>query len=189
MKFRILEVQKYSSAGTSLNQIPSLHNKLINKKIIQDKDIILDYGGGKYDTAANYIKKLYPNSIIYVHDLFNRKKKHNIDVESEIENAGGADVILLSNVLNVVREPKTRIKIFKNLKKFMKKDKSTKVYITIYNAPRKVDKYSETDGIVGQESKDGCWQNCQNLDFYVPEVEKVFKNVKKLGGMLIIDGE
>lgn len=175
-----IEDQEFTSKDTSIAQVAALHTELLNSDIFQDGQIVLDWGGGKYDLSKNKIeneKKLK----FYVHDEFNRSKEHNQHVESEVLKAGGADIITIANVLNVIKEKSERIKTLQNAKKFLKKN--GKVYINVYNAVR-IPNYEETKEYVGQPTSKG-WQNAQPLSFYVPEIQQVFPNVHKKSSMVI----
>lgn len=180
--FYFEEDQEISSAKTSIKQVAQLHNELLNKGIYKDGQVILDWGGGRFDLAKEKIESIRDVNF-YVHDLFNRNPEHNKQVEEEVIKNGGADIITLTNVLNVIKEKEHRIQTLKKAKEFLKED--GKVYISVYNATRSKE-YQETEDWVGQKTNNG-WQNCQPLSFYVPEVSEVFSNVKKTGSMIIAE--
>lgn len=175
-----IEAQEFTSKDTSIAQVAALHNELLKLGIFQDGQIVLDWGGGKYDMTKDKIeseKKLN----FYIHDEFNRSPEHNKEVELEVLNKGGADIITIANVLNVIKEKSERIKTLQKAKKFLKSN--GKVYISVYNAVR-TPNYTETNEYVGQSTSKG-WQNAQPLSFYLSEVQQVFSNVRKKGSMII----
>ena len=113
MRFRVVEDivndldikhsnQEYTSHRTSINssKLPAIF-KLVK---FRPKTVNLDYGGGRFDNATNWLCELDVTNLIY--DPFNRSAEHNSFVLSEIKKNGGADTATLSNVLNVVKEEK-----------------------------------------------------------------------------------
>lgn len=166
--------QEFNSAKTSRNQVPGLHSFLIKKGMIPEGSLILDYGGGKWDKAKEKVESEVPNSTLLVYDPFNRDAKHNKEVTKQIRQNSGADITLLANVLNVIKEPEVRQDVLKKMKRLG--GKNSNYYISIHNAERN-DEYDEQDGWVGQPTKDG-WQNAQPTKFYLPEVQKVFPNAE-----------
>ncbi len=164
------EDQEFTSKDTSRSQIAALHKLLMSKGIYQDNQLVLDYGGGKYDLAKNFVES-NKNIKFLVYDPFNRIDEHNKEVLSYVKENGGADIITLTNVLNVIKEKQIRINILNDIKAYLK----GKLYISVYNAPRK-ENYKETEDYVGQQTIKG-WQNSQPLSFYVPEVKSVFNDI------------
>ena len=51
----------------------------------------LDYGGGKFDNATEYLAEMNVTSLVY--DPFNRSSDHNKMVLAEIRNNGSADTV------------------------------------------------------------------------------------------------
>ena len=90
-------VQKYSSKDTSVNVV----NKVYKKYAFCPNSRILDYGGGKYDSNAEYMKQF--GSEVFVFDKFNRSADHNDSVISSMKKAA-PDYVVCSNVLNVILE-------------------------------------------------------------------------------------
>jgi hypothetical protein len=174
----LIEVQEFSSKNTSRLQVASLHRILMQKGIYQDGQLVLDWGGGRYDITKEYVES-NKNITFLIYDPFNRSKEHNENVLSIVEENGGADIITLANVLNVIKEKEVRIDLLKEIKNYL----NGNLYISVYEAP-KSSNYKETDEWVGQQTKDG-WQNCQPLSYYIPEVEQIFLNVIKKGSILI----
>ena len=117
--------QEYTSKDTSINKskLPAIF-KLVN---FQPNTINLDYGGGKFDNASEYLAEQDVLNLIY--DPFNRSTEHNNNVISEIRNNGGADTATCSNVLNVIKERDVRLNVLKNISKLVKPGGI--VYITV----------------------------------------------------------
>ena len=186
MKFKdvyFTEAQEIDSAKTSRPQVAALHNLLLKNGVYTINDLVLDWGGGKYDRAKDVVEASADGIRFLVYDPYNRSKEHNKEVLVDVKEAGGATIITLANVLNVIRKPEDRLKTLKSAKKYLAK--GGKVYISVYQAP-KSDKYEETDEYVGQMTSDG-WQNAQPLSFYLPEVKKVFPSAVKKGSMIVAE--
>jgi hypothetical protein len=106
--------QEYSSASTSLNQVPALFK---NPQVIFN-GLNLDYGGGKYDTATMYLADRGIESVVY--DPYNRTPEHNAASINKVRKNGGADTITCANVLNVIKEPAARMVVIRNIYKYLK---------------------------------------------------------------------
>ena len=100
--------QKYSSANTSINssKLPTIFS-LVDFK---PNTINLDYGGGKFDNAVEFLAQKDVKNLIF--DPYNRSSAHNQEVLKEIRDNGGADTATLSNVLNVIQEKEILTKWF-----------------------------------------------------------------------------
>jgi len=164
------EEQEFDSAKTSRPQIADLHRFLSKKNMIKPGTLMLDWGGGKYDRSKDFIEGSTEDVTFLTYDPFNRTEEHNNSVISRIKSNGGADVITIANVFNVIKEKSVREDTIRQIKENLKPD--GKFYVSVYNAPR-TDKYEETEEFVGQPTSDG-WQNAQPIKFYLPEVQKYF---------------
>ena len=134
--------------------------------------INLDYGGGKYDNATEYLAKKEVNNLIY--DPYNRTEKHNNEVLTLIEESGGADTATCSNVLNVIKELEVRREILQHMRKLVKVGGD--IYITVYEG--------SGDGNE-RETKCGYQLNRKTED-YVAEIEKTFAFVDRKGKLIHI---
>lgn len=161
--------QEYTSKDTSINKskLPAIF-KLVN---FQPNTINLDYGGGKFDNASEYLAEQDVLNLIY--DPFNRSTEHNNNVISEIRNNGGADTATCSNVLNVIKEREVRLNILKNISKLVKP--GGVVYITVYEG--------SGDGNEGA-TKSGYQLNRKTKD-YLDEISEIFENVTRKGKLII----
>ena len=160
--------QEFSSAATSINsaKLPAIYNMVE----FRPGDVVVDFGGGKFDNAVNYLKDKYVTLLVY--DPYNRSAEHNKEVLRILKEHGGADAAINSNVLNVIKEPEAREAVLKNIKKITKR--GAPVYITVYEG--------KGDGAEGP-TKSGYQLNRKTGD-YMDEVGKVFSNVKRKGKLI-----
>lgn len=86
-------MQEYTSENTSIKQIAHTFKAVQ----FESTDKILDYGGGKYDIASDYMKNRV--EVFEVFDPYNRTPEHNAEVIARDYN-----VITCNNVLNVIKE-------------------------------------------------------------------------------------
>lgn len=120
----LIGVQKYTSAKTSVNTLTKVYTKMDFSR----GDVILDYGGGKYDTNKDYMKTM--GKVLYVYDPFNRPEAENKEVIHQIITRGGADYVVCANVLNVIAEDYVIQEILTNVWNFTKPGGI--MYIQIY---------------------------------------------------------
>lgn len=152
-------MQIYTSANTSVNKskVPVLFKKILWIPNTRNVDI----GGGKYDTATEYLAMQGVENLIY--DPYNRSSENNKEIMLKFF-FHMADTSTISNVLNVIKEKENRIDVLKLARRWSKM-----TYITVYEGNK--------SGI-GKESKKGCWQENRCLNSYVQEVEEIFNRVK-----------
>jgi hypothetical protein len=158
-------IQDITSEQTSQNQIAGVHNDLILSGKYKKGKTVLDWGGGKYDTTQKIADKTGCDFFIY--DPYNRSDSYNLKSLTDVIHKGKADIIVIANVLNVIKEKEWRIKSMEYAKCFLKEDGH--VCLSIYNA-EKTTKYVEG---VGQPTTKG-WQMCQPKSFYKEEILSVF---------------
>lgn len=160
--------QEFSSAATSINsnKLPAIYN-MVN---FRPGDVVVDFSGGKFDNAVNYLKDKDVTLLVY--DPYNRSAEHNKEVLRILKEHGGADAAVNSNVLNVIKEPEAREAVLKNIKKITRR--GAPIYITVYEG--------RGDGVEGP-TKSGYQLNRKTGD-YMSEVGKVFSNVKRKGKLI-----
>jgi hypothetical protein len=168
--FEIEEMeQEFDSRNTSINsgKLPAIF-RMVN---FQPDTINLDYGGGKFDNAAEYLADFGVTNLVY--DPYNRSSEHNNEVLREIRENGGADTTTCSNVLNVIKERDVRLNVLKNIKKLTKSGGT--VYITVYEGSGK-----------GNEgpTKSGYQLNRKTAD-YLEEIQMIFPDVTRKGKLII----
>ena len=161
--------QEYTSAKTSINgnKLPAVF-KLVNFK---PNTVNLDYGGGKFDNATEYLANQNVTNLIY--DPYNRTAEHNNKVIREIKKNGGADTATCSNVLNVIKEPKVRLNVLKNINKLVKPNGT--VYITVYEGKK---------GSVEGPTSSG-YQLHRPTESYLEEIQTVFPDAKRKGKLIV----
>ena len=160
--------QEFSSAATSINsnKLPAIYNMVE----FRPGDVVVDFGGGKFDNAVNYLKDKDVTLLVY--DPYNRSAEHNKEVLRILKEHGGADAAVNSNVLNVIKEPEAREAVLRNIKKITRR--GAPIYITVYEG--------RGDGVEGP-TKSGYQLNRKTGD-YMNEVGKVFSNVKRKGKLI-----
>lgn len=151
--------QKYTSKETSLNQVAAVY-KLYD---FPKGSKILDYGGGKYDTATEYMKER--ECMVTVYDPYNRSDEHNRAAREIVP-----DYVVCSNVLNVIAEDDVVRHVLED--------------IATYNVPTIITVY-EGDGTgVGKETKKGFQRNAKT-QAYMQIVSEVFDDVQRKGKLII----
>lgn len=160
--------QEFDSAATSINsnKLPAVYS-MVN---FTPGEVVIDFGGGKFDNAVNYLKDKDVTLLVY--DPYNRSAEHNKEVLRVIRENGGADAAINSNVLNVIKEPEARQQVLRNIKKLVKP--GAPIYITVYEGSGK-----------GNEgpTKSGYQLNRKTAD-YMDEISQVFSNVKRRGKLI-----
>ena len=161
-------MQKYTSAKTSINshKVPSLFRRVSFRK----NTINLDLGGGRYNTASDYLQSLGVVNCIF--DPYNRTEEENSRALALAGN-GNADSVTIANVLNVILEEEVRLSVLQQAKNAVKNN--GKVFVGIYEGDRTGE---------GKETASGYQRNKKTRD-YVAEVNRVFPSVKILNGVII----
>lgn len=160
--------QEYDSAATSINsnKLPAIY-KMVN---FNQGDVIVDFGGGKFDNAVEYIKD--KGATLCVYDPYNRSAEHNKEVLRILRENGGADAAVNSNVLNVIKEPEARKNVLENIARITKP--GAPIYITVYEGKGN-----------GQEgpTKSGYQLNRKTAD-YLEEIQEVFPDATRRGKLI-----
>ena len=164
--------QEFSSANTSINssKLPAVFNKVKFKP----GTINLDYGGGKFDNATEFLAQQDVTNLIF--DKFNRSEDHNRDVIKKVRQNGGADTATCSNVLNVIKERDIRVnEVIKNIRSMLKPGGIA--YFTVYEGTGAGD---------SRETKAGYQLNKKTAD-YVEEIAEIFgdNNVSRKGSVIV----
>ena len=95
-------IQEYSSARTSIKQVPAGF-KIVDKHFgWQENTVNLDIGGGKYDLMTEKLLEKGVTNLVY--DPYNRSQAHNGDVIHTVLRIKGVDTVTIFNVLNVIKE-------------------------------------------------------------------------------------
>lgn len=166
-------MQAYSSAVTSINK-----NKVprIFKAIKwQPGTINLDYGGGRFDTATEYLRTQGVQN--YIYDKYNRTDTEN---NGALSHAPYSSVVL-SNVLNVVHELEERIAILNHIKSLLTPNGT--LYVSVYEGNK--------SGVEKVDQKRNSCQLNRITKSYVTEIASVFnKNeISIKNNIIIVKGE
>ena len=160
--------QEYDSAATSINsnKLPAIY-KMVN---FNEGDVVVDFGGGKFDNAVEYIRD--KGATLCVYDPYNRSAEHNREVLKILRENGGADAAVNSNVLNVIKEPEARKNVLENIARITKP--GAPIYITVYEGKGN-----------GQEgpTKSGYQLNRKTAD-YLEEIQEVFPDATRRGKLI-----
>ena len=138
------------SAKTSINKykVPQLFT---NVDTWRDFSNNLDIGGGRYDTATEYLLEKY-SIINYIYDPYNRPKEEN----DKLLKRKHYDTCTISNVLNVILNEQERLEVLQ-----LAKDKARYyVYINVWEGNK--------SGIKSPT------QMNEKLEFYLDEIKQVF---------------
>lgn len=167
--------QEYDSSVTSINsaKLPAIFGLVEKIGGFKEGTVNLDFGGGRFDNVAEYLKDLDVLNLVY--DPFNRSKEHNKDVIDFVKKNGGADTVTCSNVLNVIKEPENRLSVIKNCSRLVKNGGT--VYVTVYEGS------GSGEGKANEKKKS--YQTNMKTEQYQEELEKVFKDVKRKGKLFI----
>lgn len=160
--------QEYDSAATSINsnKLPAIY-KMVN---FNEGDVVVDFGGGKFDNAVEYIRD--KGATLCVYDPYNRSAEHNREVLKILRENGGADAAVNSNVLNVIKEPEARKNVLENIARITKP--GAPIYITVYEG--------RGDGQEGP-TKSGYQLNRKTAD-YLEEIQEVFPDATRRGKLI-----
>lgn len=155
--------QEFSSAKTSIKQVAAGFKKIDWKP----GTVNLDWGGGRFDLATEYLKQFGVTN--YVYDPFNR---------SAGENAAALkskpDTLTCFNVFNVIKEDQIILDILEQWKKFHLTSGS--IYITAYEGDRSGE---------GRQTSAGFQRNAKTKD-YLPLIQEVFPSASFKSGMIVI---
>ena len=151
--------QEFSSEKTSINsnKLPAIFRLIKNWA---SGTLNLDYGGGKFDNATEYLAELGVTNLIY--DKYNRSSEHNNSVITQVRQNGGADTSTLSNVLNVIKEKSARIACLKNIRNLLKP--SGVLYVTVYEGSGSGE---------GKPTSSGYQRNLKTAG-YLEEIQEIF---------------
>jgi hypothetical protein len=163
-------MQEYSSAKTSIKQIPAGFN-IVDKYFGWNPNTInFDIGGGKYDLMTNKLLEKNVTNLIY--DPYNRTPEHNFDVLLFCAN-GKCDTVTIFNVLNVIKEVENQIEVLNLAYNALKIGGYVFVRSTYMN-PKKV------SGV----TKSGTFQHYLTQKEYLEIVKKVFPNAELKYGII-----
>ena len=162
------QTQQFTSAGTSLNQVPALHKKLVNVYGLEPGTVNFDNGAGKFDKATDFFAENGVANVRY--DPYNLPEDVNAAADDYL---GLCDTSTCANVLNVIKEPEVQKDVLRRSKEMLKP--GGVLYVSVYEGDRSG---------VGRQSKNDCWQNNMPLKDYLPVVLEVFDHAEARGGVI-----
>ena len=148
--------QNHTSAKTSINstKVPAVFKKV--SWVAGTKNI--DWGGGKYDTATEYLKTVGVDN--YIYDPYNRDKEHNLNTLKGIP----FDTATCSNVLNVIDSDYQRELLIACVAGSLRD--GGVAYFSVYEGDK--------SGVMKTDDRrDSCQLN-RRLKDYMPEIKKIF---------------
>jgi hypothetical protein len=157
--------QEYTSERTSVNQLPAVFKRVE----WQPKTVNLDYGGGRFDQATEFLKGQDVVNLVF--DPYNRAAEHNKDIMHKLKKRK-ADTATIANVLNVIKESAIRKQVLRKVKSLVKPGGT--VYIMVYRG----------EGNCPGPTCNG-WQENRPLKTYLEEVQSVFREADVSGPMII----
>jgi hypothetical protein len=145
--------QEFSSAMTSINskKLPAVYHKINWERLHKDHNIIrvLDFGSGRY---INHIKQFVNQNwgIYYPYDSYWMS-----ELQNEVSLNCHPDIIICSNLLNVIKEEEIINEIIQTLLN--------------YNCPVVFSIYEGDKSGIGRETKKGCWQRNEVIKpYFIP---------------------
>ena len=130
----------------------------------------LDIGGGRNNTATNYLARHGVTNLVY--DPFFRGTIHNEHVLRRVM-ATRVDTVTVNNVLNVIPEKEERLKVIRLAAEALRPEGTA--YFLIYEGNKSA---------VGCATR-FCWQNNMVTDAYLPEISFCFKSIHKSRNLII----
>jgi len=162
--------QEYTSAKSSLKQVPAGF-KIIEKYFgWQPYTLNLDIGGGKYDLMSEKLLEKKVHNLIY--DPYNRSAEHNQEILIKC-NSYPIDTVTIFNVLNVIKERENQLWVLIMASNLLKDGGHVFVRSTYMN-PTKV------SGV----TKSGTFQHYMTQKEYLKMVKIVFPNAELKHGII-----
>jgi hypothetical protein len=167
LKEILKESQEHTSADTSIPQVSAGIKHAVKTGLIHPNSINVDNGGGRFDKGKEHVESSVEGAKLHVHDPYNRSEEHNSEVKKK--TLGKSNYVGLHNVLNVIKEPESRIEALKQTKEFMH-PKNGIAHITVYEG----DKSGKGRVTKANKGRGSSWQNNRTTSSYADEVKKVF---------------
>jgi hypothetical protein len=166
-----LPKQEYTSAKSSIKQLPAGFNIVEKYFGWKPHTLNLDIGGGKYDLMTEKLKEKQVANLIF--DPYNRSREHNDNVFSICRGMFKPDTVTIFNVLNVIKEREVQIAVL-NLALKLLKNKGMLFVRSSYMNPNKV------SGL----TKSGTFQHNKTQKEYLEIVKEVFPNAELKHGII-----
>jgi hypothetical protein len=162
--------QEYTSAKSSIKQVPAGFNIIDKHFGWQPNTYNLDIGGGKYDLMTEKLKEKNVTNIIY--DPYNRTNEFNLNslftcLSNEIST------VTIFNVLNVIKEYENQLDVIKLAYNTLKPNGYVFVRSTYMNPQKR-----------SGGTKFGTYQHYLTLKDYLDIVKEVFTNAELKYGII-----
>ena len=165
--------QLHTSADTSVNKdkLPAIFGKAKKHGYLKANMKVLDYGCGKFpQLAQKYLKGI---GALYIgYDKYNLSNNENAMAFHYGINTG-YDLVLCSNVLNVIDDDDEMKQVIKNC---MDLTRGNAIF-TVYEKDKSGN---------GKETKPDFYQRNQPIAFYHVLIESMGYNVERVDGMLVV---
>jgi predicted class III extradiol MEMO1 family dioxygenase len=163
-------IQKYTSAKSSIKQVPAGF-KIVDKYFgWQPNTVNLDIGGGKYDLMTEALKEKGVTNLIF--DPYNKSQKHNEMIISMCRRLL-VDTVTIFNVLNVIKEYEMQINVLNLALEVLKDNGMVFIRSTYMNR-------NKASGV----TKSGTFQHYKTQKEYLEIVKKVFPDAELKHGII-----
>jgi len=162
--------QEYSSAKTSIKQIPAGVNIIDKYFGWKPNTINLDIGGGKYELMTENLHEKHVLNLVY--DPYNRSIAHNQMVLTACKSLV-IDTVTIFNVLNVIKEREIQIEVINLALAMLKMNGMLFVRSTYMNK-------NKVSGV----TKLGTFQHHMKQSEYLKIVQNVFPNAELNHGII-----
>jgi hypothetical protein len=165
-------MQKITSKNTSQNQLAGFYKKAVSMEILGNAEQILDYGCGKYLSKINQFAG-ENNFCVIGFDPFHLTEQENEMAVSDY-NLRNTTHLVCNNVLNVLQDKDLKFNV--QYISFLCSVGSFPALFTVYEG-------NKTGN--GAISKKDCYQRNDKKAQYISYLERFFKSVVHLNGILI----
>lgn len=156
------------TSKTSRNHLPAIFRRVAKYRNWREGSVNFDIGGGRFNKLSAALAGRRVENIIY--DPYARSAQENhLALRKAIEK--GVDTVTISNVLNVIKSPRERLRVLDLARRLCRGS----VYITVYEGNKSGH---------GRKTRDG-WQSNRRLASYKREVDAIFGSSVIYGGMII----
>ena len=165
-------IQEYTSARTSIKQVPAGF-KIVDKHFgWQENTVNLDIGGGKYDLMTEKLLEKGVTNLVY--DPYNRSMVHNLKVINKISEIS-VDTVTIFNVLNVIKERMIQSEVLCLAKSALKTGGMLYVRSTYMNPAKR-------SGV----TKSGTFQHYKTQEEYLEIVKDIFPKAELKFGIIYV---
>jgi len=162
--------QEYTSAKSSIKQVPAGFNIVDKYFGWKPNTLNLDIGGGKYDLMTETLLEKSVTNLVY--DPYNRSEEHNKNVLVTLLSYD-VDTVTIFNVLNVIKEHEIQLDVLKMAYGILKEEGMVFVRSTYMNR-------NKVSGV----TKIGTYQHYKTQKEYLEIVKEVFPNAELKYGLI-----